>query len=56
MVCARMKERNIPFVTYSGYDQLGDRYREGVHVKKPQSMSVLVAAVEHFLTERQRQT
>jgi DNA-binding response OmpR family regulator len=56
MVCARMKERNIPFVTYSGYDQLGDRYREGVHVKKPQSMSVLVAAVKHLLTERQRQT
>jgi hypothetical protein len=52
MVCARMKERNIPFVTYSGYDQLGDRYREGVHVKKPQSMSVLVAAVKHLLTER----
>ena len=37
MVCARMKERNIPFVTYSGYDQVGDRYREGVHVKKPQT-------------------
>jgi len=52
MVCARMNERNIPFVTYSGYDQLGDRYREGVHVKKPQSMSVLVAAVKHLLTER----
>ncbi len=54
MICARMKERNIPFVTYSGYDQLGDRYRKGVHVKKPQSMSVLVAAVKHLLTQRQR--
>ena len=45
-VCARMKERNIPFITYSGYDDLGMSCREGVHVKKPASMSVLVATVK----------
>ena len=47
-----MKERNIPFVTYSGYDDLVGVYREGVHVNKPASMSVLVATVKGLLAER----
>ena len=33
-VCARMKERNIPFVTYSGYDDAGGTCRGGVHVEE----------------------
>jgi DNA-binding response OmpR family regulator len=51
-VYARMKERNIPFVTYSGYD-LDEEGRGGVHVKKPASMSELVATVKGLLAERQ---
>ena len=51
-VCERMKERNIPFIIYSGYD-LDEDDREGVHVKKPASMSTLVAAVRGLLAERQ---
>ena len=46
-VYARLKERNIPFVTYSGYDDLG--CVGGVHLKKPASMSVLVATVRDLL-------
>ena len=46
-VCERMNERNIPYVTYSGYDQ---SRREGVHVQKPASMSVLVATVRTLLS------
>lgn len=46
-VCARMNKRNIPFVTYSGYDQ---SRRKGVHVEKPASMSVLVATVRSLLS------
>jgi hypothetical protein len=46
-----MTERNIPFVTYSGYDHLG--CRGGIHVKKPASMSVLVATVKGLLAARQ---
>ena len=46
-VYARLKERNIPFVTYSGYEDLG--CGGGVHVKKPASMSVLVATVRDLL-------
>jgi DNA-binding response OmpR family regulator len=51
-VCARMKERNIPFITYSGYNNLGMTCRDGVHVRKPASMSVLVATVKDLLGER----
>jgi DNA-binding response OmpR family regulator len=51
-VCKRMKERNIPFVTFSGYDDLVGIYREGPHVKKPASISVLVAAVKGLLADR----
>ena len=46
-VYARLKERNIPFVTYSGYDDLG--CVGGVHVKKPASMSVLVTTVRDLI-------
>jgi DNA-binding response OmpR family regulator len=51
-VCQRMKERNIPFVTFSGYDDLVGIYREGPHVKKPASISALVAAVKGLLAVR----
>jgi DNA-binding response OmpR family regulator len=51
-VCARMMERNIPFVTYSGYDHDEDD-RGGVHVKKPASTSTLGATVRGLLAERQ---
>jgi DNA-binding response OmpR family regulator len=48
----RMKERNIPFITYSGYD-LDEDDRGGVHVKKPASMSTPVVTVRGLLAERQ---
>jgi DNA-binding response OmpR family regulator len=53
-VCERMKERNIPFVTFSGYDHLVGACREGVHVKKPASISVLVATVRGLLVQDQK--
>ena len=53
-VCERMKERHIPYVTFSGHD-LGVDGRGGVHVKKPASMSVLVATVNGLLAERLQQ-
>jgi DNA-binding response OmpR family regulator len=51
-ICERMKQRKIPFVTYSGYDDLVGVCREGVHVNKPASMSVLVATVKGLLADR----
>jgi DNA-binding response OmpR family regulator len=50
-VCERMKERNIPFVTFSGYDHPNDGRHGGVHVKKPASSSLLVATVKGLLTQ-----
>jgi DNA-binding response OmpR family regulator len=50
-VCERMKERNIPFVTFSGYDQPGGGRHGGVHVKKPAGMSLLVAPVKGLLAQ-----
>ena len=50
-ICERMTERNIPFVTYSGYAHLA--CRGGVHVKKPANMSVLVETVKGLLAARQ---
>ena len=51
-VCERMKDRDIPFVVYSGYDHLGGACHEGAHVRKPASMEVLVATVKGLLAER----
>jgi len=51
-ICERMKERNIPFVTFSGYDRVDGGWREGVHIKKPASMSVLVGTVKSLLAQR----
>jgi DNA-binding NarL/FixJ family response regulator len=51
-VYEHLNERNIPFMTYSGYD-LGKDDRRGVHVKKPASMSTLVTTVRGLLAGRQ---
>jgi DNA-binding response OmpR family regulator len=51
-VCARMRKRDIPFITYSGYEYLGGAYGDCVHVRKPASVSVLVATVKGLLAER----
>ncbi len=55
LVCDRMRQRDIPFVTYSGYD-LDDDGRGCLHVKKPASMSELVATVKGLLVERHSKT
>ena len=51
-VCERMKKRNIPFITYSGYDQPGGPCLGGVHIKKPASMSLLVTTVKGLLAHQ----
>jgi DNA-binding response OmpR family regulator len=50
-VCERMKERNIPFVTFSGYDHAVSGRLGCVHVKKPASMSLLLATVKGLLAQ-----
>lgn len=48
-ICERLKERNIPFVTFSGYDHLEGACGQGVHVRKPASASTLVATVRGLI-------
>lgn len=51
-LCARLKERNIPFVTYSGYSELDGACAAGVHVEKPAEPRVLVTTIEGLLGSR----
>jgi DNA-binding response OmpR family regulator len=53
-ICARLDERNIPFVIYSGYDYVEGPCSEGEHVRKPVRPEVLVAAVVNMLRDRER--
>ena len=50
-ICERLKERNVPFVTYSGF-ALEGACAEAEHVNKPASPSVLVATVTGVLASR----
>src|SRR5262245_27078279 len=44
-VCSKLKERNIPFVIYSGYSHIEGDCKEGELVEKPASPQVLVATL-----------
>ena len=51
-VCERLKERNVPFVTYSGFAHLKGACADAKHVNKPASPAVLVATITGLLTSR----
>ena len=51
-ICERLKERDVPFVTYSGFANLDGACAEAEHVSKPASPSVLVATVKGLLAGR----
>jgi hypothetical protein len=44
-VCDRLRQLQVPFVTYGGFDQLDGACADAVHVNKPETSSVLVAAL-----------
>ena len=48
-LCARLKERDIPFVVYSGFSKIEGVCAEAPLVKKPASPDVLIATVEGLL-------
>ena len=48
-LCTRLKERNIPFVIYSGFDKLDATNDIAVHISKPASTDVLVTTVVGLL-------
>jgi CheY-like chemotaxis protein len=48
-LCARLKERGIPYVSYSGYDPVKGASTDAPHIMKPVSMDVLMSAMEGLL-------
>ena len=51
-LCHRLKERDVPFVTYSGFATLHGACAEADHVDKPASPPVLVATIAGLLANR----
>jgi DNA-binding response OmpR family regulator len=48
-LCARLKERGIPYLSYSGYDPVEGATKDAPHVMKPVSMDTLMSAMEGLL-------
>jgi DNA-binding response OmpR family regulator len=48
-VCARLKERGIPYLSYSGYEPVPGASKDAPHITKPVSMDVLMSAMEELL-------
>ena len=53
-VCAKLKERNIPFVVYSGFSKLEGACASGELVHKPASPQVLVATLAGVMKQQQQ--
>jgi DNA-binding response OmpR family regulator len=51
-VCAKLKEREIPFIVYSGFSKLEGACADGELVHKPASPAMLVATLQGVLAER----
>jgi DNA-binding response OmpR family regulator len=48
-LCARLKQRGVPFVIYSGRNAVGGACKDAVHVRKPAAPEQLVAAMEKLI-------
>ena len=48
-LCARLKERGIPFLIYSGWERVEGACKGAPHIFKPASNQVLLAAVEDLI-------
>jgi DNA-binding response OmpR family regulator len=53
-LCARLKERDIPFVIYSGFSKVDGVCSDGPLVQKPASTDVLIATVEGLLASKRQ--
>ena len=51
-LCQRLTERNVPFLTYSGYANLSGPCAGAEHVSKPATPAVLVERVKGLLARR----
>ena len=53
-VCAKLKERNVPFIVYSGYNKLEGECASGELVHKPASPQMLVTTLRGVLAQQGR--
>lgn len=51
LLCARLKERNIPFMIYSGFARVEGACQGALHISKPATGAVLVAALEGLIRD-----
>ena len=49
LLCARLKERGIPFMIYSGFTTVGGACAGALHIAKPAAEGALVAAMEGLI-------
>jgi DNA-binding response OmpR family regulator len=52
VLCARLTERGIPFVVYTGYEEVHESCRAGVLVRKPALPDTLLKTVAHLLEQK----
>jgi DNA-binding response OmpR family regulator len=50
-VCAKLNERNVPFIVYSGFSKLEGACASGELVHKPASPQMLVATMQGVLAQ-----
>ena len=53
-VCAKLKERDIPFIVYSGFSKLEGACADGELVHKPASPAMLLATLQGVLAQQRR--
>jgi DNA-binding response OmpR family regulator len=53
-VCAKLKERNVPFIVYSGFNKLEGACASGELVHKPASPQMLVTTLQGVLAQQER--
>ena len=49
LLCARLTERGIPFMIYSGHATVGGACKDALHIAKPAAEGALVAAMEGLI-------
>ena len=53
-VCAALKERDIPFIVYSGFSKLEGACADGELVHKPATPAMLLASLQGVLAQHRR--
>ena len=48
-LCARLKARGIPYVSYSGFDAVKGADKDAPYISKPATMETILSAVEEML-------